>query len=110
MSLKRINARSCPNPSVIEQHLRDKTGFEGNIKDTDKVCMSCYKFHLSILEQQKVTSTDKDLVTLIDSINTNEDDSVVNNAVIKTVISVGQKLLRPFSLQFMIYSVCMQRR
>ena len=56
--------------------------------------MSCYKFHLSILEQQKVTSTDKDLVTLIDSIDTNEDDSVVNNAVIKTVIYVGQKLLR----------------
>ncbi len=31
VSLKRINARSCPNPSEIEQHLRDKTGFEGNI-------------------------------------------------------------------------------
>ncbi len=56
--------------------------------------MSCYKFHLSILQQQKVTSTDKDLVTLIDSINTNENkevDSVVNNAV---VISVGQRLLK----------------
>ncbi len=52
--------------------------------------MSCYKFHLSILHQQKVTSTDKNLVTLIDSINSNEDkelDRVVNNAVIKTVIS-----------------------
>ena len=40
------------------------------------------------------TKSNKDLVTLIDSINTNEDDSVVNNAVIKTVISVGQRLLR----------------
>ena len=95
VSLKRINSRYCPNPSEIEQHLCDKTGFDGHIKDTDKVCMSCYKFHLSILHQQKVTSTDKDLAMLIDSINTNEDkesvDSVVNNAVIKTV---GQRLLR----------------
>ena len=69
VSIKRINARSCPNPFEIE-HLRDKTGCDGNSKDTDKVCMSCYKFHLSILHQQKVTSTDKNIVTLI---NSNED-------------------------------------
>ena len=104
VSIKRINARSCPNPFEIE-HLRDKTGFDGNSKDTDKVCMSCYKFHLSILHQQKVTSTDKNLATLINSNEDKELDRVllilyVNNAVIKTVIS--EKRGDPHSLQFTI--------
>ena len=42
-------SRTCPRSDVIESPLRDNTGFEGQIKEHDKVCYSCYKFHTSIL-------------------------------------------------------------
>ena len=85
-------------------------GFDGNSKDTDQVCMSYYTFHLSTLHQQKVTSTDKNIVTLINSNEDKELDRVVNNAVIKTVISeIIKKRGDPHSLQFTIYSACIQQ-
>lgn len=50
VSLQHTSIRPCPNAIVIENHLREKTGFKGHISDADKVCINCYKFHLTILQ------------------------------------------------------------
>ena len=41
---------------LITVHLKESTGFEGEIKDDDYICMSCYKSHLSILQQNNSSS------------------------------------------------------
>ena len=61
-------SRTCPRPDVIESHLRDNTGFEGQIKEHNKVCYSCYKFHTSILREANTVSTDSDLRQIIDKL------------------------------------------
>ena len=44
-------SRRSPNATLITVHLKESTGFEGEIKDDDTICMSCYKCHLSILQE-----------------------------------------------------------
>ena len=55
----------CPNPSLIQKHLEEYAGFEGRISEKDKVCYTCYRSHLVIIQQQKTTSTESDLEGLI---------------------------------------------
>lgn len=57
-SLKHVHSRPCPNPKVIQTHLRNTAGFEGSIAAGDKVCFSCYKSHLAILQEDDKVSTD----------------------------------------------------
>ena len=93
--------RYCPKPELIEKHLKDNTGFEGNIGAQDKVCFTCYKAHLAILQENKSISTDSELRQLVrtfsqqipttDVIVSVED--VLNAAIIKTTVLVGEELL-----------------
>ena len=53
ISLKHVKPRQCPNAELIVEHLRDSAGFEGNLTSGDKVCYSCYKSHLVILQEGK---------------------------------------------------------
>ena len=102
LPLKGHNPRSCPKPELIEQHLKENTGFQGCINPGDKVCYTCYKSHTITLQQSKTISTDRDLKALIatciedipssDNIHTLED--IANTAIAKTVISVGESLLK----------------
>ena len=41
---------------LISVHLKESIGFEGEIKDDDYICMSYYKSHLSILQQNNSSS------------------------------------------------------
>ena len=50
-TLKYTNYRTCSNPSKIEEYLRQHTDFEGHIHENDKVCFTCYKSHLIILQK-----------------------------------------------------------
>ena len=59
VSLKYVDARSCSNPPVIEEHMREKTGFEGHIGDNDEVCMNFYKFHLSLTSRQLILKKER---------------------------------------------------
>lgn len=101
-SLKHTTARFCPNPDLIEAHLREKTGFDGHIKEADRVCFICYKFHLRILQQLKTISTDSDLKAILNTTtytipkvnDIKSIDEVVNAAIMKTVIQVGDELLK----------------
>ena len=65
--LKQSNHRPCPKPDVIQVHLQDMTGFEGEIHSHDRVCLTCYKSHLVILKENKPISKDSDLKQLIDT-------------------------------------------
>ena len=68
ISLRHTQSRSCPQPDVIEQHLRETIGFEGHIATADKVCYSCYKSHLVILQESRNTSRDSDLEGIISTL------------------------------------------
>ena len=52
MSLKHSTPKLCPNPELIEPHLKECVGFQGSIGKNDKVCSVCYRSHLLILQRQ----------------------------------------------------------
>ena len=62
MWLKR-NARSCPSPNIIEALLRQNTDFNSHIRSSDKVCYSCYKSHLILLQRDKPINTLTELIS-----------------------------------------------
>ena len=54
-SLKYSNAKICPQPSVIQMHLKENTGFDGSIKPNDKVCYTCFGLHTKSMQGYSVT-------------------------------------------------------
>ena len=100
--LRHLKTRFCPQPSVIEAHLRDKTSFDGSISSTDRVCLSCYKYHLSILQEESKLSHDSDLRALLDSVRNrvcstevpSTPQQIDNLAMDKTILCVGHELLQ----------------
>ena len=99
--LKHTQSRLCPQPDVIEAHLRDTVGFEGHITSADKVCNSCYKSHLVVLQESQTISRDSDLQRLINTFEqaSTEADRITSvsellqAALITTTIQVGNKPL-----------------
>ncbi len=69
-SLRHTKSKTCNQPNVIELYLKEKAGFEGTIKEGDKVCYVCYRSHLVILDtmDSEQTSTDSDLIQIIQAI------------------------------------------
>ena len=99
--LKYTSHRSCPKPEVIQEYLKEHTGFEGQIQDHDQVCLTCYKSHLVILQASKPVSRDSNLSQLvsdysykipsIDQVTNNQD--IIKTAMAKTLVLVGKLLL-----------------
>ena len=48
VQLRGNNHHPCPKLDVIRKHLKENTGFEGEIHSQDRVCMTCYKSHLAL--------------------------------------------------------------
>ena len=48
-SLRGVQTRTCPAAEKIQCYLAEKTGFEGEIPPDAKVCMTCYKARLVII-------------------------------------------------------------
>ena len=102
-SLKKVQSRKCPHPNEITQYLINNAGFEGTIEPNDKVCYTCYKSHLAILQKSKemIISTDEDLEDLLASLSTqvhpidkiHTSDDVIDAAMILVSITVGKHLL-----------------
>ena len=44
----------CPKPELIEKYLKDKAGFEGHIREQDKVCIPCYRSHITFLHEENL--------------------------------------------------------
>ena len=101
--LNKQNTQPCPDVATIT-YLVEKTVYEGTLREKDKVCFSCYKFHLHILKSNKRTSTDADLKTLIQGIKHSmlephvQQNLSVNNAVSRAMsmatVFVGEALLQ----------------
>ena len=96
ISLKHVNNRVFPEPKVIEAHLRNTAGFEGTISTGDKVCFSCYKSHLIILQNDKKINSDSHLQLLLQntrvlstSIPTTAEE-INDHAMDKTLIDIGE--------------------
>ncbi len=65
--LKFTSHRPCINPDAIQEYLKEHTGFEGQILSHDRVCLTCSKSHLVILQEHNPPSKDSDLRQLLDS-------------------------------------------
>ncbi len=99
--LKYTSHRTCPKPETVQEYLRQHTGFEGQIRINDQVCLTCYKSHLVILDDCKPVSTDSDLRQLVsscsnkippvDQINNTRD--IIKVAMSKTLATVARVLL-----------------
>ena len=93
------NPKPCPQPALIEHYLKENTGYEGSIKEGDKVCYVCYRSHLVILQQRNDSSTDKDLLQLIATLSKQiptsikSTDELTNAAMTRVVVAVGRDLL-----------------
>ena len=85
ISLKQVTFRPCPNAQVIREHLQESAGFEGTLGTGDKVCFSCYKSHLIILQQEKAVSKDSDLLSILDEyrhkVHTADQPSTITRSV-----------------------------
>ena len=68
ISLKHSNPKPCPQPELVENHLKENMGFEGTIGCNDKVCNVCYRSHLVILQNQNRASRDSDLQQIITTV------------------------------------------
>ena len=96
-SLRRqTNPKACPQPALIERHLKETVGFEGAIRESDKVCYTCYRSHLVILQQGNDISRDSELITTLSqqvptSIGSTSD--LIDAAMTRVVIAVGRELL-----------------
>ena len=93
------NPKLCPNPEKIQKHLEEHAGFEGKIGSEDKVCHTCYRSHLFIIQEDKNTSHDCDLQELISELGNSLPDSVqtveelVELSLKSVAIDVGKELL-----------------
>ena len=100
-NLRHETSRPCPNAAFIKKHLQDNAAFEGNLEVDDRVCFSCYKSHLIILQNEKQNSYDSDLRSLLENISrkitaTNSPSTLLQVrelALDKTVLYVGEELL-----------------
>ena len=101
--LRGNNHRPCPKPDVIQEHLRERTGFEGEIHSQDRVCITCYKSHLVVLKADpQCVSRDNDLKQLVSTYTKQmpaiqrgaTSSDVIKAAMARTVVHVGNILLQ----------------
>ena len=99
-SLKHSSPKVCPQPKVVEKHLRENTDYDGHINDHDKVCYACYRAHLVILKRDdNITSTDSHLQELIINLsqqipsNVHSVKEAIDASMKRVVVDVGTELM-----------------
>ena len=99
LSLKNTMAKRCPNPGVIEHHLHDHSEFDGHIDENDRICYTCYRAHLAILQHYETVSLDTDLENVLDMLSkqtttiTNVQEAI-DHSMREVVVFVGRQLLK----------------
>lgn len=86
--------RHCPNPEKIEQFYRERVGSDIRISGEGVICVTCYKAHKTILENEDEQSNDDDLLELIDSLRRSNADSPIDKALKDTTVSVAESLYK----------------
>ena len=82
--------RHCPNPEKIEQFYRERIGSDISISSEDVICVTCYKAHKTILENEDGQSDDDDLLELIDSLKQSYTDSPIDKALKAVLLPVAR--------------------
>ena len=105
-SLRTTAARLCPDPKRITHYLAEKTGFEGEIPEGGKVCFTCYRSQLQMLKEERVVSTDTDLIQLISTLKLSVPpveslgsvNDAINRAMAQTSLHVAVTILHQEAL------------
>ena len=97
--------RHSPNPTLVQDHLRKHTDFDGDISLTDKVCDSCYRAQLEIIKVNEHTvpsySEDSEFSLLVNKHQQSippllfpikSKDDVIEFATQITIVKVAQAL------------------
>ena len=97
--------RHSPNPTLVQDHLRKHTDFDGDISPTDKVCDSCYRAQLEIIKVNEHTvpsySEDSEFSLLVNKhqqlipplpFPIKSKDDVIEFATQITIVKVAQAL------------------
>ena len=98
VSLRHTKQRLCPEPALIEQHLKENTNFQGTLTLTSKVCFPCYRAHLFALKADREESHDNDLIAIMESLQDNIASAVtltdlLQVAMQQVLIFVARELL-----------------
>ena len=104
ISLRHATTRQCPNAGlIIKEHPTNATGFNGTLLHDDKVCLTCYKAHLTILQEEKKKSRDDDLQLIIEEVRQKAYQPTTSQeardlAINATIAHVGEQLLQQRAL------------
>ena len=85
MSLRHTVHKRPPEPEKLGKYFREHTTFEGEVLSNSRVCLSCYRGHLVMLQRHKPISTDSDLREVLDASikNTPSTEAVTSKNLIK---------------------------
>ena len=106
--------RVCTQPTIIQDYLKEHTGFEDTIKESDKVRYTCYRSHLVIIAQKSQCSTDSDLLQLITALSdrlhvprapcVTSTSDVIDVAMTRVVVEVGRGLIEGNVMLLLTYT------
>ena len=88
VSLRNSNPKPCPSPKLVEEHLKASPGFEGNIGEHDKVCYSCCRSHLVIIQANRSVSNNSDLESLVKGLQPPSTVNSIQEAIDATMIHI----------------------
>ena len=99
------NHRYCPNPELINHHLKNHTDFEGNLDSTTIICRTCHNSHHIILKARESESSDTEMSRLLEeldeeqiSIRVTGLDSIVEYSLLSSASVLGHRLLKQWPM------------
>jgi len=90
---KTSHERYPPNSTVVNAYYQQNTEFAETFSESDKICFSCYCFHLQIVNQAQLKSEDYALKLLIKEIKESTSDSNLEAAAAKAFLLAAEMLL-----------------
>ena len=97
--------RHCPNPQIINEHLKNHTDFDGDLDSTAIICRTCFICHQIILKSREKDSLDSELLILVDKlkqdmmgITISGLDSIVEYSLLSSAIALGDNLLNQWPM------------
>ena len=84
-TIKGADYHHCPNLDKITEYLTQKTGWDTPIAKED-ICITCYKSHIAIIEEEELKSYDSELITLIDELKQEVPSTTLEEALICVIV------------------------
>ena len=87
--------RHSPNAEMVCRHFFETTGFELNLTHADYICSTCYKLHLTVLDNKGLHTPNQSLTEIITSLKgklSNIDGDRLASCIEQVVVYVAQSL------------------